>query len=265
MSPVSCHSFPKASANLSSSWPSSSFEVVGHKVFCRSSGYCPHVCRNGLRWAYRNAAEIPWFAQSSGFVTAPKAGRSGLTLTSANHAVISLMIWVFNEQRQAFAQVVRLGQNSVPHTWLLNTGPIGYDNQASDLHQLCRVAQMRVLHGLRNRPNIVTTMIYRMLERRQDHTNRFAVQRHYVRLDSEDEQSWFVQWNEDTPLQTFNQHNLTNWCLKANVMENMVQLRSPGVLVRVRFNFVIDDYCDEYEMKSMENRLLVNWIIAWIA
>jgi len=44
----------------------------------------------------------------------------------------------------------------------------------------------------------------------------------------------------------------------------MAQLRSPGVLVRVRFHFVLDDYCDEYEMKSMENRHLVNWIIAWI-
>jgi hypothetical protein len=30
-------------------------------------------------------------------------------------------------------------------------------------------------------------------------------------------------------------------------------------LVRsVRFHFVLDDYCDEYEMKSMENRHLVN-------
>jgi hypothetical protein len=45
---------------------------------------------------------------------------------------------------------------------------------------------------------------------------------------------------------------------EANGMQNMVQLRSPGVLVRVRFHFVSDDYCHEYEMKSMENRHLVN-------
>jgi len=45
----------------------------------------------------------------------------------------------------------------------------------------------------------------------------------------------------------------------ANGMENMAQLRSPRVLVRsVRFHFALDDYCDEYEMKSMENRHLVN-------
>jgi len=41
-------------------------------------------------------------------------------------------------------------------------------------------------------------------------------------------------------------------------MENNAQLRSPGVLVRVRLDFVLDDYSDEYEMKSMGNRDLVN-------
>jgi hypothetical protein len=45
----------------------------------------------------------------------------------------------------------------------------------------------------------------------------------------------------------------------ANGMENMAHLRSPGILVRcVRFHFVLDDYCDAYEMKSMEYRHLVN-------
>jgi hypothetical protein len=45
----------------------------------------------------------------------------------------------------------------------------------------------------------------------------------------------------------------------ANGMENMAHLRRPGVLVSsVRLHFVLDDYCDEYEMKSMENRHLVN-------
>jgi hypothetical protein len=44
----------------------------------------------------------------------------------------------------------------------------------------------------------------------------------------------------------------------ANGMENMAHLRSPGLLVRVQFNFLLDDYCDEYVMKSMENRHLIN-------
>jgi hypothetical protein len=44
----------------------------------------------------------------------------------------------------------------------------------------------------------------------------------------------------------------------------MVQLRSPGVWVRVRFHFVLDDYCDEYELKPMENQHLVNSIVALI-
>ena len=76
------------------------------------------------------------------FVTTPKVGGTGLNPKAANHTVITQKFWVLNEQRQAFAQVVRLGPNSVSHTWLLNTGPSDYDNRASDLHQLSGVAQM---------------------------------------------------------------------------------------------------------------------------
>jgi len=123
------------------------------------------------------------------FVTTPKVGGTGLNLTAANHAVITQKFWVLNEQRQAFAQVVRLGQNRVPHTWLLNTGSNGYDTRASDLHQLSGVAQMRALHGLMNRPNIMTTMIYRILECRQDHTKRLTEQGAFVPSDGEDEGS----------------------------------------------------------------------------
>jgi hypothetical protein len=97
---------------------------------------------------------------------------TGLNLTTAKHAVITQTFWVLNEQHQASARVVRLGQNIVPRTWLLNTGPNGYDNRASDLHQLSGVAQMSVLHGLINQPNITMTMIYRILECRQDHTKQ---------------------------------------------------------------------------------------------
>jgi hypothetical protein len=121
------------------------------------------------------------------FVTTPKVGGTGLTLTVANHAVITQKFWVLNEQHQAFALVVRLGQNRVPHTWLLNTGPNGYDNRASDLHQLSGVARMRVLHGLMNRPYIKTMMIYRILECRQDNTKRLTQQGDFVPSDGEDE------------------------------------------------------------------------------
>jgi len=76
------------------------------------------------------------------FITTPKVGGTGLNLTAANHAVVTQKFWVLNEQRQAFAQVVRLGQNRVPHIWLLNTGPGDYDNRPSDLHQHSGVAQM---------------------------------------------------------------------------------------------------------------------------
>ena len=36
-------------------------------------------------------------------------------------------------------------------------------------------------------------------------------------------------------------------------MENKAQLRSPGVLVRIRFHFMLDEYSDEYEMMAMVN------------
>jgi len=49
------------------------------------------------------------------FITTPKVGGTGLNLTAANHSVITQKFWVLNEQRQAFAQVVQLGQNPVPH------------------------------------------------------------------------------------------------------------------------------------------------------
>ena len=36
-------------------------------------------------------------------------------------------------------------------------------------------------------------------------------------------------------------------------MENKAQFRSPGVLVRIQFHFVLDDYSDESEMMAMVN------------
>jgi hypothetical protein len=104
------------------------------------------------------------------FVTTPKVGGTSLNRTAANHAVITQKLWVLNKQRQAFAQVVRLGQTRSRHTWLLNTGPGGYDNCPSDLHQPSRVAQISVLQGSMSRQNITTTMIYRILDSREGHT-----------------------------------------------------------------------------------------------
>jgi len=123
------------------------------------------------------------------FVTTPKVGGTGLNLTTANHAVFTQKLWVLNEQHQAFARVVRLGQNRVPHTWRLNTGPGGYDNRASDLPQLSGVAQMRVLHGLMSRPNITTSMIHRILECREDHTKQLKEYRDVVPSDDCEDES----------------------------------------------------------------------------
>jgi hypothetical protein len=102
------------------------------------------------------------------FVTTHNVSGISLNLTAATQAVITQKFRILNEQRQAFAWVVRLGQNRVPHTWLLNPGPSGYDNRACYLQQLSGVAQMKVLHRLMSRLNITTSMIYRILECRKD-------------------------------------------------------------------------------------------------
>jgi hypothetical protein len=39
------------------------------------------------------------------FITTPKAGGTGLTLTAANHAVTSQKLGILNKQQQAFARV----------------------------------------------------------------------------------------------------------------------------------------------------------------
>jgi hypothetical protein len=107
-------------------------------------------------------------------VTMSKVDGTCLHLTSGIHAVRIQKFWVLNEQRQTFAQVVRLGQNRVPHAWLLNTGSSGYDNRASNVHQLPGVAQMRVLHGLMSRPIITNSMIYPILGSQEDHMMQHA-------------------------------------------------------------------------------------------
>jgi len=123
----------------------------------------------------------------SEFVSAPKVDGTGLNLTAANHAVLTQKFWVLNDQCQALAQVVRLGQIRVQHTWLLNTEPNGYDNTASDLHQLSGVAEMKVLHDLVSRPTFTTMIICRILECRQDHSKELMGHGDFMPSDDEDE------------------------------------------------------------------------------
>jgi len=61
----------------------------------------------------------------SAVVTTPGVGSSSLNVTAANHAVNIQKFRVLNEQQQAFAEVVRFGQNRVPLTWVQHTGPGG--------------------------------------------------------------------------------------------------------------------------------------------
>jgi len=121
------------------------------------------------------------------FITTPKVWVPGLYFPAANHAVITAKFWVLGGQHKEFARVVGLGQNRVPQSWLLNTGPSGYDNRASDLHQLSGAAQMKVLHDLMSHPNIMTSMIYRMLECREDQTKQLPEQGDVLPSDGQDE------------------------------------------------------------------------------
>jgi len=149
---------------LSSSWPCSSFEVWLTQCFADNLDIFYMFVEMGNDERTEMQLKFQDSPYPSVFVTTPKVGGTGLIPTAANHAVITRMFWVLNEQRLVIARVARLGQNRVPHTLLLNTRPNGYDIRASDLHPLSGVAQMRVLHGLMNRPNITTKMIYRNLE-----------------------------------------------------------------------------------------------------
>jgi len=49
---------------------------------------------------------------------------------------------------------------------------------------------------------------------------------------------------------------------QSNDMDDDALVGSPGVLVRVQFHFVLDDYGDEYGMNSMIKRYLVNCNLA---
>jgi hypothetical protein len=138
----------KGGAILSAARPSSSFDVVIHAVFAVHLDIIYMYAEVGHNERTEMQLKFQDLPNPSVFITTLKVGGMGLNLTAANHAVITLNFWVLNKQHQAFAQVVRLGQNRVPQTWQLNTGPSGYDNRASDLHRISGLANMGVLHGL---------------------------------------------------------------------------------------------------------------------
>jgi hypothetical protein len=50
------------------------------------------------------------------------------------------------------------------HTWLVNTGPNGFDDRVTALDMVNGTTQLRVLHRLMNRPMISKEDIYNVLK-----------------------------------------------------------------------------------------------------
>ena len=117
-------------AILSSSWPSLSFEVVANLVFYWSCEYFPNIYSIGQWWSNIMQLKFHDSRNCPLFVTIPKVGMTDANPTDANHFVRTQKLWILKEQCQICRWVVRLGQNRVPHTWVLNMGPGDYDNHA---------------------------------------------------------------------------------------------------------------------------------------
>ena len=158
-------------------------------MFCPLPGQVRHVAW-WLRLAYPEVETKTMFSEDSAerrtelmsefqnspcctvFITTTKIGGTGLNLVAANHAVVLQKPWVLNEQRQAFGRIVRLGQMREPHCWLLNTGPGGYDDRVTELHTTRGTAQLLVLHGLMDQPEISIEDLYNVLQSRKEETER---------------------------------------------------------------------------------------------
>jgi hypothetical protein len=188
----------------------------------------------------------------------PNVGGPGPNLSAANHVVIAQKFCVSHKQRQAFTRVIRLGQNWVPHTWLLLTGPSGYDNRSSDLHLLSAVAHRTVLHALISQSNITTSMMYRKVVYRMDHTKPVKEQGNIVTSKGENEWLLSGQCNQDTALQQWTNTISPTNAIYSTGLENTVLVRSLEELVADRLHFVWVGYSDECEMKSIISRYLVN-------
>lgn len=124
----------------------------------------------------------------SKFITTPFAGKTGQYITAANNAVWIHNPWVINKQCQIFAPAVWLGQNTVPSTLLMTTGPSSYNNRVSNISQLLGVAQRKVLHGLTGGPNVPTSIQYCILECGEYHMTQLRKQGNNLLSDVQDKQ-----------------------------------------------------------------------------
>jgi len=199
-----CTSCSTGGSILSTARPNSTFQVVAKKMVSRSVGYFLHVCGNGQRLVQRNATQIPRITKSLCIHNYTKSAWEKPESHSSKPCCNDSEVWGIEWAAPGICTGCPTGENRVPHivphTWLLNTWPSGYDNRASDIHQLSGVAQMRVLHGLMSRLNITMSMIYCILECRKDYTPQ--VIEHGGVLPSDGEDEWYIsgQCNQGMPL-----------------------------------------------------------------
>jgi len=118
---------------------------------------------------HRNAAHIAGLTKLLRIYNHTNTGWPGLKLKLATHVVLPQKLWVLNEQQQAFAWVVRLGQNIIIHIRLLHMDPGGNDYCSIDPHQHTGVTQMRAVYSSVSRLHITTAIIFRILEFKKDY------------------------------------------------------------------------------------------------
>jgi len=170
-------------AELSSCWPSPSFEVVAHEVFTNYFDIFSVYAEIGNDDCAEMQLKFQDSPNPSLFISTPNVGGSHLILTVPNHAVITHMLWKLDEQHPALTWAVRLGQNTARHSWLWNSGPTGWHNSMIDLHELLGVAHMRLLHCLESPPNITTLGVYQVVEYCVDYKKRHLEQSNIMQSD----------------------------------------------------------------------------------
>jgi len=108
-------------------------------------------------------------------ITTPTDNGTSHNPILTKNIVTHMTFWVLNVPCQAFAWVVWLAQNTVPHAWVLNMSPNCQNNCTCNLHKHSEVAQLRVALGKISKPKLPTSMIYSSVRSYTDHMKCLTV------------------------------------------------------------------------------------------